>query len=127
MVDDLPIEQRTAGSLQSLVESAEPSLRPGLGRVLDWLPAVEKLSPEQRARELDVAVLKLRQQLLKLQHQQVLVLLAEPDAQGSPSTPVSMLTSIAAQLREIESALAARDGVGSLVWRSRQLGEVFGG
>ena len=30
-------------------------------------------------------------------------------------------------VKEIEAALARRDGIGSLAWRSRQVGEVLGG
>jgi hypothetical protein len=102
-------------------------LRPALGQVLAWLPRMAALSHEQRDRELEVVALKLRQQRLRLRHQEVLALASQPDASSDQAPPASMLAAIAAQLKEIEGSLAARDGIGSLVWRSRQVGEVLGG
>ena len=118
---------RDAATLAAVTESADPDLGPGLRAVAAWLPRVAPLSGEQRTRELEVAALKLRQQRLRTQHREVLALLHEPDSAGSQPAPVSLLAAIATQLKEIEAALAQRGDVGSLVWRSRQAGEVLGG
>jgi DNA primase len=114
-------------ALANLAESVDPDLRPALGQVLAWLPRMAALSHEQRDRELEVVALKLRQQRLRLRHQEVLALASQPDASLDQTPPASMLAAIAAQLKEIEGSLAARDGIGSLVWRSREVGEVLGG
>jgi DNA primase len=113
--------------LAQMGESVDPGLRYAFGQVAAWAPRLAGLSPEERARELEVVALKLRQQRLRLRHQEVLALASEPDSASSQAQPASMLAAIAAQLRDIEAALAARDGIGSLVWRSRQVGEVLGG
>lgn len=127
LLGGLPPDQRDASGLAALAEQTDPSLHPALAEVAAWLPRLADLPADQRARELEVAVLKLRQQRLRVQHREVLTLLAEPAEATGAAGPAAMLSAIAAQLREIEAALAARDGVGSLVWRSRQVGEVFGG
>jgi hypothetical protein len=119
--------QANATTLQELAESVDPVLAAGFAAVGVWVVRLSNLAPEQRQRELEVAGLKLRQQRLKVQHEEVLALLNDPERAEQKPTPAALLASVAAQLREIESALAARDGVGSLVWRSRQLGEALGG
>lgn len=119
--------QRDEAALVSLSNLADPSLRGGLREVGNWLARLAPLSQEQRSHELEIAALKLRQQRLRVEHQQVLALLDEPDGSAGEPAPASLLSAIAAQLREIETALAARGGIGSLVWRSRQVGEVLGG
>ena len=58
--------------------------------------------------------------------ERVLALLDERSgASNQEPHPAALLARIAAQLQEIEAALAARNGLGSLVWRSRQAGEVL--
>lgn len=118
---------RDEAALASLADSADPSLSAPLEEVRGWLSRLAPLSEEQRSRELEVGSLKLRQQKLRREHQQVLALLDEPYASSDGPAPASLLSSIASQLKEIEADLAARGGIGSVVWRSRQVGEVLGG
>ena len=121
-------DERSETALSALVEQAEPNLRSGLEEIAAQLPRVLALSPEQRERELEIALLKLRQRRLRLEHQQVLALLEEPEeSTEAPTSPAALLAGIAGELRDIEAALVARNGLGSLVWRSRLAGEVLRG
>jgi hypothetical protein len=124
----LPTDQRTEAGLAALAGQAEPDLRPTLEAVGRQLGKLLSLTPEEREREREVAGLKLRQRRLQLEHRQVLALLGDQtEPAGADAQPAALLARIAAQLREIEAALAARNGLGSLVWRSRQAGEVLHG
>jgi DNA primase len=122
--------QRDVAALARLAEQADPLLHAGLAEIAAWLSRVDSLEPRQRTRELEVAQLKLRQQQLRLQHRQVLSLLADSDSEDpavAEPAPAALLARIAGQLRDIEAGLAGLHGVGSLVWRSRQAAEVLGG
>jgi DNA primase len=122
--------QRDVAALARLTEQSDPLLHAGLAEIAAWLSRVESLEPRQRNRELEVAQLKLRQQQLRLQHREVLSLLADSDSDDpavAEPTPAALLARIAGQLRDIEAGLAGLHGVGSLVWRSRQAAEVLGG
>jgi DNA primase len=122
----LPADRRTEAGLAALTEEVEPDLQPALTAVGQQLGRVVRLTAEERRREREVAALKLRQRRLQLEHQQVLALLDEPSgASNQDAQPAALLARIAAQLQEIEAALAVRNGLGSLVWRSRQAGEVL--
>jgi hypothetical protein len=127
LLEGVSIESRTTAGLTELAEAADPSLRAGLAEIANWLPRIASLSVDERRRELEVASLNLRRQQLNGRHREVLSLLREPDGEVDRPTAASWLAAIAAQLREIEAALEARHGLGSIVWRSRQVGEVLGG
>jgi len=119
--------ERDSSTFNALADSADPSLRGSLTEVASWIPRLIDLTPEQLAREFEIVSLKLKQQQLRLRHQEVLLLLSESASGLEEAAPAKMLSTIAGQLREIEAALARRAGIGSLVWRSRQIGEVLGG
>lgn len=121
--------ERTEAGFAALVQQLDPALRAAAEEVATWLPRLAPLTPDERRRELEVAALKLRQRRLKAQHQEVLSLLADDEEQPRTEEPpaLALLAGIAQQLRDIDGALRARHGVGSLVWRSRQVGEVLGG
>lgn len=116
--------ERGPAALAGLEERIDSALRPGVRAVASWTARLESLEPQQRERELEVAALKLRQQRLRIRHREILALLesATPEEQAAPR---AMLAELAAQLRATETALAKRNGIGSLVWRSRQRGEVL--
>ena len=124
-IDAADPADRSEPSYAVLVESLDPALRPAAAEVSTWLGRLAATAEDQRRRELEVASLKLRQQRLKAQHQEVLALLSD-DEEPRSERPAALLTAIAQQLRQIDAALASLNGVGSMVWRSRQVGEVLG-
>jgi DNA primase len=127
LITAVAADERNEAGLARLVDQAGPGLAAALGQVAGWLPRIASLPVEERKRELEVAGLKLRQRQLMTRYREVQSLLGEPDSAQETPSAASLLASIAQQLHLIDSALLAQHGVGSLVWRSRQAGEVLGG
>jgi hypothetical protein len=98
-----------------------------LSDVATWLPGLGARPEAEQRRELELARLRLRQERLRTEHQEVLALMGDASEHQQRVEAASLLTRLAQQLREIETALATRDGIGSMVWRSRQAGEALGG